>query len=723
MKRAYTAAIIVLIVLSLALSMTYTPTQAATGQSLTVDATTVINRIEHPFWGVNYVAFWDDIQGSNASRQALKNAGVQVIRFPGGEPANWMDFSKPAAPPYWTTTSISELQAYTEAIGARLLLQTNPTSNVINDTGEKNDPSGAHAAEVLRYVVQQGADVPYWEIGNEPDLHLSGAFDWNALQWYFDSFNAQAAAMKAERPGIKVFGPVGTNVWQWWGLGSLEMFLSKTGNKQGSGLVDGVSLHNYNYNNGQCAGWDQVRAFGQSWPANMAHIKSTIAAYDTRPLPVFISETNAAVSNLNCEINQTMASALANADLLGAYRDSGVQAVQIFGAIHGGNGWGLLYGSGDPRPADSATPTYYILPILTRTGNEVLKVTGAVDPSNTLSAYAARRADNSLQVIAINKSSSAIPLNIAFKGFNPAGGTVKIYELKPANGGIWDKDVLFNGVQSPSASASSLPAPASRAVTTATYSYTAPAYSLTLLDFSPGSGPTPTTPTTAPTAAPTAVPTSVPTVVPSGTTIRGRVTDPQGAPRSGITITTSTGKRATTGPDGGYTLSQLSSGALRLVATGDGYIFAPRSRKLTVPPSLDGVDFVAMKLRGTTPALVISHSLGKVGSEFALSCANFPPDATLAVSVNGRYIGTLRSDQGGQCGLTLATSNANTGRYRLTVALSQAMASLAALSASTSFTLTTGAPLLTQDGDDILFSLPAGIALEEIYLPSVQRNQ
>jgi Glycosyl hydrolases family 39 len=391
MQRTLSAAVGLLLTLALVLGSGSVPVQAAAAQTLTVDATTPISRIVHPFWGVNYVGFWDDIQGSAGSRQALKNAGIQLIRFPGGEPANWMDFTKPDRAPYWTTTSISELQAYAQGAGARLILQTNPTRNEISDTGERNDPSGAHAAAVVRYVRQVGADVPYWEIGNEPDLHLTNAMDRAAMQWYFDAFNEQAAAMKAEQPGIKIMGPAGTNAWQWWGLGSLEMFLAEAGNRQGSGLADGVSLHYYNYTSGQCAGWDQVRAFGQSWQPSMDYIKQQIAAYDTRPLPVFISETNAAVGALYCEINQTMASALANADLFGAYRASGVQAVQFFGSVHGGNGWGILYGSGEARPADSATPTYFILPIWTRSGNEVLRVTGASDPANTLSSYASRR--------------------------------------------------------------------------------------------------------------------------------------------------------------------------------------------------------------------------------------------------------------------------------------------------------------------------------------------
>jgi hypothetical protein len=107
------------------------------------------------------------------------------------------------------------------------------------------------------------------------------------------------------------------------------------------------------------------------------------------------------------------------------------------------------------------------------------------NPATGVSAYASRRPDGSLQVVIINKDSAAAPLNLTFNGVNPSGGSVKIYELKPASGGVWDKDVIYNGVTMPDVTASSLPAPTTRTVSGATFSWTPPAYSLTLLDFTP----------------------------------------------------------------------------------------------------------------------------------------------------------------------------------------------------------------------------------------------
>ena len=65
------------------------------------------------------------------------------------------------------------------------------------------------------------------------------------FQPYITAFNAQAQAMHQADPAVKVIGPAGTNEWQWWNRDSLGMFLKATGNKGGSGQVDGVSLHFY----------------------------------------------------------------------------------------------------------------------------------------------------------------------------------------------------------------------------------------------------------------------------------------------------------------------------------------------------------------------------------------------------------------------------------------------------------------------------------------------
>jgi uncharacterized protein YcfL len=459
-----------------ATSATIAPLQA--DHQLTINYNQVINTIEYPFWGINYTAFWDDAQGSEGSRNALRNAGIQVIRFPGGEPANWYDWADPYAGG-WSKTSTTDLAAYAQAIGAQLMLQTNPTTNELGNQ-KPNDPSGEHVVNWVRSVSEAKIDAPFWEIGNEADIKLTKAYDWEALEWYYAAFNQQAAAMRAANPNIKIFGPAATNVYQWWQLHTLDMFLERAGNKTGSGLVDGVSLHYYPVEG--CQEWDKIRAAPHDWPVAMEQIQKVIATHDTRRLPVFISETSTNGAQ-ECESNRTMAVALGNADLLGVLRNSGVQAVQLFGAVHGSRYWGLLYGTSEDRPVDSPTPNYFILPIWTRTGNQVLSIEGVTDPANTLSVYAAKNAAGAAQVVLINKTGQEQAVRIAFNDFDPTGGQLSIYELRPSSGVTTDRDVLYNGVATPTVTGASLPPPATRELTSADYTQVLPAYSLTLFEF------------------------------------------------------------------------------------------------------------------------------------------------------------------------------------------------------------------------------------------------
>ncbi len=448
----------------------------------------MLNTVTSPWLGVNYVAFWDSIQGSTASRNAMMNAGVDIIRFPGGAPGDWYDWANPCAGG-WSSTSTMKLWNYAQGIGSQcvLLLQTNPTTNTLGN-GLPNDSSGTHAADWVTYCKNNNIAVPYWEIGNEEDITLTSNYQWAAYQWYLDKFGEQAAAMKARDSSIKILGNVGTNAWYWWGIHSLDMFMQTHGNKIGTGLVDAVSVHSYD-----CAGntWNHVIANVQVWQSRMTYIKSVILARDTRDLPVYITEGSGALGPGTGNMASLMARALGDADWIGALRNSGVKGVTLFGCIHTVvNNWGLLYGSGETGPsggADSPTPGYYVLPIWTKVGNTVVQVTGLTDPSYTLSAYASTKA-GSAQVVLINKTSAARSVQVAFNGFDPDGKSVAIYELRPQNGGTSDTLAYYNGVLMPNPSTTSpLPDPALDTCSGSTYTRTVPAYSITLLDFG-GSG-------------------------------------------------------------------------------------------------------------------------------------------------------------------------------------------------------------------------------------------
>jgi hypothetical protein len=92
----------------------------------------------------------------------------------------------------------------------------------------------------------------------------------------------------------------------------------------------------------------------------------------------------------------------------------------------------------------------------------------------------------------------------------------------------------------------------------------------------------------------------------AGWEISGKVTDVQGDPISGVTITATGGLTAVTGPAGTYALVDVPTGSYTLTASKAGYAFAPASLEVTVPPNATGQDFV-----GTRPVWIFLPSVVK----------------------------------------------------------------------------------------------------------------
>lgn len=437
------------------------------------------------FFGINYSAFWDPAQGSAASARALAQTPIKTVRFAGGAPADWYDWQDPYYKK-WSSTSPLDLWQYAHKFGATPLFQTNYGGNVPKPPGKSyaaNSPQ--NAAAWVAYDKRTGIPA-MMEVGNEEDGHMQQVHDAN-FQPYITAFNAQARAMHRADPGVKVIGPAGTNEWQWWNRDSLGMFLQATGNRKGTSQVDGVSVHFY-----RGSTWYDARNVAQYWLSPngpWAAIQQRIAANDTRKLPVYITEWNLGASNSNNAFNPTVGHALAIADMLGAFAQSGVAGEDYF-VIHSATGWGLLYGVGEPRAVDSPTPTYYAMALWGHMGNRVLALQQSDDPGAVMSTYAASRADGSVQVLAINKQAAPHQLHVILNGASAAGHRLHIYTLAPAAGSVVDLDAIYDGVKMPSPQ-QPLPGPKDGGIVRgSSITYTVPAYGAVVLDLdgtSPGS--------------------------------------------------------------------------------------------------------------------------------------------------------------------------------------------------------------------------------------------
>jgi hypothetical protein len=424
-----------------------------------VDASHPPRVIPDGFFGINYVGFWDTAQGSPASARALAQTPIRTVRFAGGDPGDWYDW----ADPYykgWSKTSPLDLWRWAKSFGARPLFQTNYQGHLPNPPGQSyavNSPQ--NAAAWVAYDRKMGIPAAM-EVGNEEDIGIHAADD-QSFKSYVSAFTAQAAAMHHVDPHVMVLGPASTNEYYWWALDTLGTFLQGTGNKTGSGQVDGVSLHYY---------------AGSSWAA----IQRSIAQHDTRHLPVYLTEWNLGSSDANNLFTPTAGHALAIADILGAFAQSGLAGEDYFD-IHGATGWGLLYGPNEYRPVDSPTPTYYAMALWSHMGNQVLPLVQSEDPSSVMSTYATRAADGTYQVMVINKQPTAETVKIQLDGVTPAGHDLSVASLVPVKGSVFDQDVYYDGAAMPSPQH---PLPAPRAlgrVRGSTISYSVPGFSAVVL--------------------------------------------------------------------------------------------------------------------------------------------------------------------------------------------------------------------------------------------------
>lgn len=437
--------------------------------------------IPRTFYGINYVGFWDSAAGSAASARALSQTPIRTVRFPGGAPADWYDWQNP----YYkgdSHTSPAQLWHYTRSLGGtRVVFGTNYQGHLPKPPGQSygvNSPE--NAAAWVKYDKKSGIHADM-EVGNEEDMNLLHKANDPAYTPYLTAFTAQAKAMHHADPHVRVLGPAGTNEYYWWTLGGLSAFLRATGNRTGSGAVDGVSLHFYRGQN-----WLDAKGSAQYWLSRTgpwAAIQQTVRTHDTRKLPVYITEWNIGGADQNSSFAPTLGHALVVADMIGAFAQSGVKGEDIFDT-HGGHTWGLLYGTGEDRPLDSPTPAYYAMALWNHMGNHVIDLHQSDDAASVMSTYATTRDDGSVQVLAINKQPSSRTVTVLLQGASPAEHQVHVYSLVGKGTNINALDVRYNGVAMPSAQRK-LPGPISvSTVHGRTLSYKVPGYSAVVLDLS-----------------------------------------------------------------------------------------------------------------------------------------------------------------------------------------------------------------------------------------------
>ena len=477
-----------------------TPTEAGAAVSVTIDvAGGGACTIAPDFAGTNYESFakWGaDISMNAFQKQAFQAAGMHMFRYPGGEPGEWTDLlmtgqCTDGSNANWGSPPYASLWTFAQSAGLRsLMLQTNPTTQWCGNGNQ--DASGAHAAALASDAASHGVHVVY-EVGNEPDI--SGSYFGmmsGGQSAYIDKFIEHANAIHGVQPTAEVYGPavcgLGGNCSfpTTWDSGWLDAFLMRTGNKAsgtGKGSVDGVSFHVYwhpewSYSDLKQANIDKY-GFAPYWSQTvMPYLRALVAKYDTRDLPIAISEIS--IGNgiaKDSSQTQNMFSVLETLDTIGAFASSGLRSFQWFDANAAGpSDFGMITTS-------AARPIYYSFAAWSQMGNVVLDLTSSASPHD-LGAYATRKSDGSVQVLLINKTASSHTVTMTFQGFAASGKALQTFTAKPATAGSdAATSVVYNGATDPLPA--SLPSPASSTNTEATPSFTLDAYSLAVLAFGP----------------------------------------------------------------------------------------------------------------------------------------------------------------------------------------------------------------------------------------------
>jgi hypothetical protein len=454
------------------------PATTATGSgakvALTIKLADTGCKVAPDFAGTNYEAFpgWGaDVSMSEFQKQAFSAAGMQLLRFPGGEPGNWTDLlmtgkCKDGSHANWGAPSVAALWDFAKSAGVySLMLQTNPTDQWCGADGG-HDGSGAHAAEVAKAAAAKGVRAIF-EVGNEPDIAGTWFAKNGGRDAYIAKFIEHARAIHSAVPGAEVYGPVvcglGANCSfpTSWDSGWIDAFLARTGDKasgNGKGTVDGVSFHVYWHNEWSFSDFEAAKigkyGFALYWANTvMPYVRALIAKHDSRDLPIAITEIS--IGNGVAKDGgqkQNMFSVLATLDTVAAFAASGLRSFQWFDANAEGPAdfWMIT--------RDAPRPTFYAFAAWAKMGDHVLELRSDTNPVD-VAAYATKKSDGSLQVLIINKTSSEHEVTLRFEGLDPKGKNMAVHRGVPGGGGGESAtSVTFNGQTNPAPSA--LPHPA-----------------------------------------------------------------------------------------------------------------------------------------------------------------------------------------------------------------------------------------------------------------------
>lgn len=415
---------------------------------VTVNTGAVRSIVSDTALGIND-AVWDSQLGTTAVSDLLHDAGVQMMRYPGGSYGDiyhWQDNTAPGgyvAP----NTDFDTFMASVQRVGAQPIIIAN------YGTGTPQE-----AADWVRYAnITKGYGAKYWEIGNE--LYGNGHYgaDWEADDHadssptaYANGVVAYSEAMKAVDPSIKI-GAVLTMPGN-WPDGLIAAGDDATWNdtvlRIAGPAIDFVILHWYPTASDAAAVLkrpDQID--------DMIYLVRQEIARDAGPdasrIQIALTETSSGIDM------DTQPAALYAADAFSTLWEDGVFTVDWWDLHNGPSASSTVAGQtdyGDMGALSSGTCTsdgvceppvntpfapFHAIDMLHRFAGAGDTLVGAGSDSTMVKAHAALRPDGDLAVLLVNEDpATTYQVSLHYTGFSPAAGTPTVYSYGNGDTGI-----------------------------------------------------------------------------------------------------------------------------------------------------------------------------------------------------------------------------------------------------------------------------------------------
>lgn len=415
------------------------PAASASTVNVTVNAQEGLGTIPSTAYGLN-TAVWDSLMNTTQTQQLLQQAGVDMLRYPGGSYGDAYDWQNNTVQGGYVApgTDFDQFMGTVKAIGAQPILIAN------YGTGTPQE-----AAAWVQYAnVTKGYGVRYWEIGNEQYGDGFYGDDWEANNYsdkspvgYANELLQYASAMKAVDPSIKI-GAVLTLPGNWpdsvvaggesgdWN----QEVLSTAGS-----AIDFVIVHYYPPSGQGGSVVDDPEQLG----GELAQLRQEIDQYagaDGPNIQIAMTETD------GNNFMDTQPGALFAADAYMTALENGVFTVDywdlhndastISTAPDGATDYGdegvlsnaSCTGTTCEPAEDTPFPPYYAISMLSKFGLPGDTMVAAGTDQQMVTAHAVRNANGDLSVMLINSDpANSYQVSLHYAGFTPASAAPTVY--------------------------------------------------------------------------------------------------------------------------------------------------------------------------------------------------------------------------------------------------------------------------------------------------------